>query len=439
MNWPFPIAKQRVLVAGAGRSGLAAMRLLLEEGAGVSVADRRESVEGLPPGVQGLFGSEGFPVDGYDLVVVSPGISRAHPDLQRAVALGIPVIGEVELALQFLDVPLIGITGTNGKSTTTALCGEMARLGGRRVFVGGNLGTPLSEAVGGGYDLLVVELSSFQLESAPSLHPRVGALLNLTPDHLDRHGSFDAYARVKMHLFAEQTAEDFAVVNWDDAAVRGLTSGLAATPLRFALEEHADAELAARGLETGFKVGSQVFEVHNRTLRGRHNLENAMAAALCALAMGVSTTAVQSGLSEFGGLPHRLEWVRDVRGASYLNDSKATNVDSTAVALRAVTGPVLWIAGGRGKGAPYEPLRRLLKGRLKAGLLIGEDSARIARELSGVGPLELLGDLAAAVTAAAERAAPGDTVLFSPACASYDQFASYQERGDRFKALVAAL
>jgi len=194
MTWPFPIAKRRVLVAGAGRSGLSAMRLLLEQGAGVSVADRRESVEGLPPGVQGHFGSEAFPVDGYDLVVVSPGIPRTHPDLQRASALGIPVIGEVELALQFLEAPLVGITGTNGKSTTTALCGEMARADGRKVFVGGNLGTPLSEAVGGRYDLLVVELSSFQLESAPSVHPRVGALLNLSADHLDRHGSFEAYA-----------------------------------------------------------------------------------------------------------------------------------------------------------------------------------------------------------------------------------------------------
>jgi UDP-N-acetylmuramoylalanine--D-glutamate ligase len=285
----------------------------------------------------------------------------------------------------------------------------------------------------------VVELSSFQLESVPSLHPRVGALLNLTPDHLDRHGSFDTYARVKMQLFAKQTSEDFAVINWDDPAVRPLTAGLKATPLRFALDEHSDAELAARGLEGRFKVGSQVFEVQNRALRGRHNLENAMAAALCALAMGISATAVQSALTDFAGLPHRLEWVREVNGASYLNDSKATNVDSTAVALRAVTGPVVWIAGGRGKGAPYEPLRRFLDGRLKFGLLIGEDAERIASELSGVGPFKVVGDLAAAVTAAAERATQGDTVLFSPACASYDQFTSYQERGDRFKALVAAL
>jgi UDP-N-acetylmuramoylalanine--D-glutamate ligase len=439
MNWPFSIAKRRVLVAGAGRSGLAAMRLLLEEGAGVSVADRRETVEGLPPGVQGILGSDRFPVEGYDLVVVSPGISRAHPDLQRAVELGIPVIGEVELALQFLDAPIVGITGTNGKSTTTALCGEMMRAGGPKVFVGGNLGTPLSEAVGGGYDVLVVEVSSFQLESAPSLHPRVAALLNLTPDHLDRHGSFETYARVKMRLFERQTAEDFAVLNWNDPAVRGLASELAGTPLRFAVGQAPRAELAAHSIEGGFAVGSQSYAVKNRALRGPHNLENAMAAALCALAMGVSTAAVQSALDQFAGLPHRLEWVREVGGASYLNDSKATNVDSTAVALRAVDGPILWIAGGRGKGAPYAPLKPLLRGKLKTGFLIGEDAERIAHELADAGSFELLGNLGAAVAAASERAAPGDTVLFSPACASYDQFQNYQERGERFKALVAAL
>ena len=269
MTWPFSIEKKRVLVAGAGRSGLAAMRLLLEQGAGVTVVDRKKMPSILPPGVQGLFGSEAFPVEGYDLVVVSPGISRAHPDLQRAVELGIPVIGEIELALQFLDAPLVGVTGTNGKSTTTALCGEMARAAGRKVFVGGNLGTPLSEAAGGRYDLLVVELSSFQLESAPSLHPRVGALLNLTPDHLDRHGSFEAYGRIKMRLFARQTPEDFAVLNWRDEAVRGLAAGLPATQLRFGTSEDPGAQLAARGFESAFAVGSQVYSVQSRGCAGR--------------------------------------------------------------------------------------------------------------------------------------------------------------------------
>jgi UDP-N-acetylmuramoylalanine--D-glutamate ligase len=438
MTWPFPVEKKRVLVAGAGRSGLAAMRLLLEQSAGVSVADRREAVVGLPPGVQGLFGSEGFPVEGYDLVVVSPGVPRSHPDLQRAQSLGIPVIGEVELALQFLEAPIVGITGTNGKSTTTALCGEMAKAADRRVFVGGNLGTPLSEAVGGHYDLLVVELSSFQLQSAPSLHPKVGALLNLSPDHLDRHGSFEAYADDKLRLFAKQTAEDAAVLNWGDSEVRARTAHLAARPLRFGLEG-VEGDLAARGGDGELTIGAQTFPVKNRALRGPHNLENAMAAALCAIACGVSAAAVQAGLDRFPGLPHRLEWVRDVRGASYLNDSKATNVSSTEVALRAVSGPLIWIAGGRGKGAPYAPLKPLLSGRLKAGLLIGEDAGHIARELADVGRLQMCGDLSAAVTAAGELAAPGDTVLFSPACASYDQFRSYEERGDSFKALVAAL
>jgi UDP-N-acetylmuramoylalanine--D-glutamate ligase len=437
MTWPFPVAKRRVLVVGAGRSGLAAMRLLVEQGAGVAVADRRGVAGALPPGVQALPASEGFSVDGYDLIVVSPGVSRAHPDLQRAESSGIPVVGEVELALQFLQAPLVGITGTNGKSTTTALCGEMARGAGRRVFVGGNLGTPLSEAVGGNYELLVVELSSFQLESAPSIHPAVGALLNLTPDHLDRHGDFDVYAGQKMRLFARQTANDFAVLNWGDAAVRARASGLGAKRLRFSLS--GGPELSAHPVEDGFEAEGRRYRLENRALRGPHNLENAMAAALCAMAVGVSAGAIQAALDAFSGLPHRLEWVREVGGVTYLNDSKATNVDSTAVALRAVPGPVVWIAGGRGKGSPYAPLGPLLRGRLRAALLIGEDAERIARELDGVGPLERHPDLGSAVAAAAGRAVAGDTVLFSPACASYDQFESYQQRGERFKTLVAAL
>ncbi len=437
MNWPFPIAKRRVLVAGAGRSGLAAMRLLVEQGAGVAIGDQRGVALAIPPGVHALPKSEGFPVEDYDLVVVSPGIARTHPDLLRAEAVGIPVIGEVELALQFLAAPLVAITGTNGKSTTTALCGEMARAAKRKVFVGGNLGTPLSEAVGGHYDLLVVELSSFQLESAPSLRPRVAALLNLTPDHLDRHGDFETYAGHKMRIFARQTDEDFAVLNWGDEAVRMRAAHLAAQSLRFGGATSGD--LTAHPVEGGFEAAGQRYAVHNRALRGPHNLENAMAAALCAFAVGVPAQAVQVAIDSFPGLPHRLEWVREVRGVGYLNDSKATNVDSTAVALRAVPGPLLWIAGGRGKGAPYAPLGRLLKGRLKGAFLIGEDADRIARELGDVGPLERCADLASAVAAAAKRAASGDTVLFSPACASYDQFENYQVRGDAFKTLVAAL
>jgi UDP-N-acetylmuramoylalanine--D-glutamate ligase len=432
------------LVVGLGRSGRAATRLLAAQGARVTAVDEGRPDVGDLAGVAAELhlGQGGFDARGRDLVVVSPGVPLSHPDLAKALSGGTRVVAEVELASWFLPQPIVGITGTNGKSTTTALCGEMLRAGSLRTFVGGNLGTPLCDAVGGAWDALVVELSSFQLEGIRTFHAHVAAFLNLTPDHLDRYASLDAYAEAKAHLFENQGSEDVAVLNAQDPASPRMAAagqgrrwqfGLAGlpTPSAHAADGGFDIELSP-GRGERYRLGS-------RALRGQHNLENAMAAALCARALDVSQEAVQRGLDSFPGLPHRLEWIRELRGVDFLNDSKATNVDSAVVALRAMPGPLWWIAGGRGKGAPYAPLRPLLEGRTRGILLIGEDAPQLARELAGIAPVTIAGTLEAAVRLAAERATQGDAVLLSPACASYDQFKNYEERGDAFRRLVKSL
>jgi UDP-N-acetylmuramoylalanine--D-glutamate ligase len=442
---PSDLKGMDVLVVGLGRSGRSAVRLLLGAGARVTAADRAPaaSLSGLADleraGVSLELGAERLGSARRDLIVVSPGVPLAQPDLETARVAGVPVIAEVELASWFLPQPLVGITGTNGKSTTTALCGEMLRAAGRTPFVGGNLGTPLSDAVGGRCDVLVVELSSFQLEGIESLRPRAAALLNLSPDHLDRYPTLEAYGSAKARIFQNQLPDDVAVFNADELACTALAGRSRARKLGFG--GPAASELAAWPVATGFELAGpsgtpENHPVRNRALRGSHNVANAMAAALCARAQGASPAAIQAGLDGFPGLPHRMEWVRERAGVEYVNDSKATNVDSAAVALRAVPGWLCWIAGGRGKGAPYAPLRPLVAGRLRCLLT---DAAALGEELAGVGPVESCGDLPRAVQRAGERAQAGDTVLFSPACASYDQFRNFEERGDLFRSLVQAL
>jgi UDP-N-acetylmuramoylalanine--D-glutamate ligase len=293
---------------------------------------------------------------------------------------------------------------------------------------------------------LVVELSSFQLEGIESFHPRTAALLNLSPDHLDRYPSLEAYADAKGRIFENQIPDDVAVFNADEPSCVALAQRSRARQFGFgaSTSEKGKGTLAARPVAAGFELGgpagaTQTHSVQNRALRGSHNLANAMAAALCARAHGASPEAIQAGLDAFPGLPHRMEFVRERDGVEYVNDSKATNVDSAAVALRALPGWLCWIAGGRGKGAPYAPLRPLVSGRLRCLLTIGEDGPALAEQLAGVGPIEDCRDLPQAVRRAAECARSGDTVVLSPACASYDQFHNFEERGDLFRSLVKSL
>ena len=444
-----------MLVVGLARSGVAAARVAHARGAQVTVTDRRAATElgtvvnELGPSVElALGGHDLADFTRADLIVVSPGVPLSLPEIQSARRQGVPVLAEVELAVRLLPpLPLIGITGTNGKSTTTALTGALLGRD-RRVFTGGNLGTPLCELVLSGreVDALVLELSSFQLEGIDRLRPKVAALLNVTPDHLDRYRDVSEYALAKARLFMNQEAGDFAVANARDArtvALAGssraelLTFGFGAAGPRSARVDDGNALLVAPG-----QAAPERYLVRSRALRGRHNLENAMAAVLCTRLLGVSGTQVQAGLDAFPGLPHRLELVRERAGVEWVNDSKATNVDSTQVGLAAFPAArpnVVLILGGRGKRAPYAPLRPLFDSRVKALLTIGEDAPSIERELGDLSPTERAGTLLAAVQRAAALAKEGDVVLLSPACASYDQFRNYEDRGEVFRRLVGEL
>jgi len=451
---------QQVLVVGLARSGISAARLAASRGARVKATDRRAATELGSTALEyleaarvelALGGHDAADFTGADLVVVSPGVPLALPEIQEARRQGVPVIGEIELGwLLSGGVPVVGITGTNGKSTTTALCGVLFQQD-RRAFVGGNLGTPLCELVlsGNEVDVVVLELSSFQLEGVERLKPRVAACLNVTPDHLDRYRDLEDYALAKARLFRNQQASDYAVANARDHRALGVAAASRAELHTFGIgppQRRAIRDPGADGtgeLVLTPAVGSEErYLARSRALRGRHNRENAMAAILCARLLGVPGPAVQRGLDEFPGLPHRLEPVRERGGVEWVNDSKATNVDSTLVGLSAFPAgrpSVVLIMGGRGKGAPYAPLRDLFPGRVKALLTIGEDAPALERELGDLAPTERAGTLAGAVVRAAVVAGPGDVVLLSPACASYDQFRNYEERGEAFRRLATEL
>jgi UDP-N-acetylmuramoylalanine--D-glutamate ligase len=461
---PLPaLSGRKVTVVGLARSGLAAARLCLREGARVTVTDRRTEAalsEALAPLREAdvrrsLGGHDPVDFEQADLVVVSPGVPMDLPEIQAARRLGVPIWGEVELGWRFLPagLPVVGITGTNGKSTTTALTGAL--LGAHRpTFTGGNLGTPLCDHVlsGAPADAVVLELSSFQLEGVERFRASVAALLNVTPDHLDRYPGVDAYAAAKGRVFATQQPGDFAVANARDDRALSLAGATRGTRLTFGFGPAAadaarcpDGDPGPSGTPISVELGGgrrESYLLRNVALRGRHNRENAMAAILCARLAGAPPAVVQAGLDAFPGLPHRLERVAVGRGVEWVNDSKATNVDSTSVGLSAFPPGqprVVLIMGGRGKGAPYAPLRPLFAGRVKALLTIGEDAPAVERELGGLAPTESCGTLDGAARRAADLSGPGDVVLLSPACASYDQFRNYEERGEAFRRLAAEL
>ncbi len=453
---------RKVTVVGLAKSGVAAARLCAREGAAVTVTDRRAAADLAGPlaaldGVpvrRALGGHDPADFEGADLVVASPGVPLSIPELRVARARGVPVWGEVELAARFLGgAPIVAITGTNGKSTTTALAGALFSRH-RRTFTGGNLGTPACELVLSGekVDAVVLELSSFQIEGLHRLRPRVAAILNVTPDHLDRYADVATYAAAKAGLFGLQEPGDAAVANARDPIATSMAAGSRGSVHTFGFgppepsaARDPGGEPGPAGAELTVRLGAAAAErylLRNRALRGRHNRENAMAAALCARLLGVPGDAIQAGLDAFPGLPHRLELVADRGGVEWVNDSKATNVDSTSVGLSAfpLAAPrVVLIMGGRGKGAPYAPLRPLFAGRVKALLTIGEDAPKVEAELGDLCRTEPCRTLAQAVKRAAGLTAPGEVVLLSPACASYDQYRSYEERGEAFRRHVREL
>ena len=448
------VGPNKVLVVGAGKTGVAVARFCAARGAQVTVTDMRSAAElaaaqaELGARVQWELGRhEPRTFLEADLIVVSPGVPEIEP-LKLARKKGVRITGEIELAASFLHAPLIGITGTNGKSTVTALAGEMARATGKPTFVGGNLGTPLIGAVGSeaasGKGLVVVELSSFQLETAEQLHPRAAAFLNLTPDHLDRYASVEDYGAAKLRLARNLAGDDVMVVNADDPffAQAGERVGGHARVLRFSTR----AQPGTRGIDA-YVDGAELVALGQRypiaelNLIGRHNLGNALAAILLMRGNDLaSDDAVRAALRSFEPLPHRMQLVGDKRGLRFYDDSKATNVDSVVAGIDGFPVPFVLIAGGRDKGGSYAPMVDALRAnRCRAAVLIGEAADKIAAAIGATVPIVRAGSMEEAIARAVERAATGDAVVLSPACSSYDMFDNYEHRGRVFRAAVEAL
>jgi UDP-N-acetylmuramoylalanine--D-glutamate ligase len=442
------LAGKRVMVIGLGVSGLAAARLLAGRGARLVMTDLRADLSldpnhgSTPPGEIHLGAEDPSWLDGVDLVVTSPGVPASSTLLTEADRRRIPVIGELELGSRFVSAPIVAVTGTNGKSTVTTLIGEIFKAAGRRVFVGGNLGTPLVEAAEGEFDAVVAEVSSYQLERTEHFKPHVGVHLNLAEDHLDRYKNLDEYGSAKARLFRMQDRYDWAILNRDDPRVWFLRTKLAAQVMSFGL---GPAEFTPA---IGYDAGDLIFDIRTRhgrislkrmRLAGRHNITNAMAAAAAALVSGVEPRAIEAALAEFAGLPHRMEFVAESGGVTYIDDSKGTNVASVVEALAAVPAPIILIAGGMDKGGDYGPLRGPLGEKVRRLILIGTARDTMRAALEGATEIELVQTLGEAVRRAAAAASRGDTVLLSPACSSFDQFKNYAERGRIFQELVRAL
>ena len=442
-------AGKRAFVIGAGRSGLASALLLLREGAKVTLFDERpkEDVEkslGEPvhPQITFVHGLlAGKAATDADLVVLSPGVPREKLPLGELSRAGIPVWGELELGFRRFSGKVAAVTGTNGKSTVTTLLGEMASFAFPRVFVGGNLGTPFVEAGGEPHDWGVVEVSSFQLESIDAFRPDVAVLLNITEDHLDRYPDLPSYAEAKMGIFRNQGPGDSAVVNVDDPEIASRLPGIRAELVPVSPSRELEVGVSRAGEEMVYREGSveERYPVRLLRIRGVQNVENAMAAIGAARCMQVPPEVVWECLKSFRGLPHRMEFVRKVRGVSFVNDSKGTNVGAVIRCLEGFSEPVWLIAGGKDKGLSFRPLREVLSRKARAAILLGEARARMARELEGTVPLYGADSMEQAVRAAAESADPGDVVVLSPACSSFDMFANFEERGEAFRKAVREL
>ena len=443
---------KRVLVVGLGRSGLASALFLKSRGARVTVSDAKAEDELrdqipvlLDQGITVETGGHGERTfRGQDLIVLSPGVPLGAPPLAQARAQGETVIGEIELAGQFLAGPIIAITGSNGKTTTTTLTGEIIKAGGFPTLVGGNIGTPAISLVeeANPQTVTVLEVSSFQLETIQSFRPRIAVVLNVTPDHLDRHRTFPEYVDAKARIFLNQQPSDFAVLNADDPTCLEIAAKTKAQLFWFSRKQD-----VSRGTNLGddqilFRDSNRVAElmpVSEIPLKGKHNLENVLAAACAGVLMGSSREHIRSAVARFKAVEHRLEHVATIRGVEYFNDSKATNVDATIKALESFPANIHLIVGGKDKGSDYTVLNELLRERVKKVYTIGSAAGKIESHIAGSAKIVHAETLELALRRAAGAAVPGDIVLLAPACASFDQFKSYEHRGRVFKDAVRRL
>jgi UDP-N-acetylmuramoylalanine--D-glutamate ligase len=441
---------KRVLVVGLGKSGVASATFLQARGAKVTVSDskseaqlRQEIPLLLDKGITvetGHHGERTF--RDQDMIVVSPGVPFDQPQIEQARKQGIRVIGEIELAALFVAGHVIAITGSNGKTTTTSLCGDIIKAGGERTLVGGNIGTPaISFAEQADADTWsVLEISSFQLETIESFRPEIAAILNITPDHLDRHHTFANYASAKERVFENQSASDYAVLNADNEPCVEIGKRLKSQVLWFSRLHDVRRGAFLRGETIVYRDGKdqEILSVNDMLLKGAHNVENVLAAVCVGMAAGVAPEQIRKAVSQFKAVEHRLEYTATVKGVEYYNDSKATNVDATIKALESFAKGVHLILGGKDKGSPYTVLNDLLHERVKTVYTIGAAASKIEAEVSGVEVVHAE-TLENAVKLASQKAVKGDVVLLAPACASFDQFQSYEHRGRVFKELVRSM
>jgi UDP-N-acetylmuramoylalanine--D-glutamate ligase len=473
---------KRVLVVGLGKSGLAAARFLKERRARVTVSDARPAtlISELPSLVdQGIVveaGSHGLlTFRRQDLIVVSPGVPMSTPELKQVRAMGMPIIGEFELGTRFLQGEVVAITGSNGKTTTTALMGEIFKADGRATLVGGNIGRPVTEMVAESVELSgrgeqqagpsaalplrqaqgqddifvgavwsVLEVSSFQLETTVEFKPRIAVVLNITPDHLDRHGSFEAYAAAKARITERQGPEDFLVLNAEDKPTQMVAANTKAQIYWFSPRRQVKQGAFVHGesiffLEREGGKPEAVMPVAEIPLAGAHNVENVLAAVCAARLAGVSSAVIRAAVAAFKAVEHRLEFVRELDGVRYFNDSKATNVDATVKAVESFAGGIHLILGGKDKDSDYAAMSGLLRERVQTVITIGSAAEKIERQLADVVKIERAETMERAVALARQTAVAGDTVLLAPACASFDQFENYEHRGRVFKELVRGL
>jgi len=442
---------KKVLVVGLGKSGLAAALFLRRQGAQVTVSDVR-SAEALAKEIPALI-EEGINVEAgghglltfrrQDMIVVSPGVPLDTPELVQVGRFGLPVIGELELAARFLKGKTLAITGSNGKTTTTTLVGEILKAAGLPTLVGGNIGQPVVSLIDESTDATwsVLEVSSFQLETTEQFHPVIAVILNITPDHLDRHGTFENYALAKERIFARQEAQDCLVLNADNPRAAAAAERARARVYWFSMEKTVEQGAWVEGDHIVFRAAKSdaaetILPLSAIPLKGAHNVENVLAAVCAARLAGCPADVVRRAVENFRAVEHRLEFVATINGVDFYNDSKATNVDATAKAIAAFKGCVHLILGGKDKNSDYTELSQLLRERVKAVYTIGSAAEKIETHLHGVVPLRHCETLEKAVAAAAQAAHPGDVVLLAPACSSFDQFENYEHRGRVFKELV---
>jgi UDP-N-acetylmuramoylalanine--D-glutamate ligase len=444
---------KKVLVVGLGKSGLAAAIFLRRRGAQVTVSDLR-SADALSKEIPSLL-EAGILVEAgghglltfrrQDLIVVSPGVPLSTPELVQVRNLGLPIIGELELAARFLQGNVLAITGSNGKTTTTTLCGEIFAAAGLDTLVAGNIGLPVIEVVAQSKPdaWSVLEVSSFQLETTQSFHPRIAAILNITPDHLDRHGTFENYRAMKEKIFANQTAEDSLILNGDDPVAQQAASRARSRIFWFSRSKIvrsgafiANGTIVFRGSEQAGLI--PVVPVAGIPLKGEHNVENVLAAVCAACVANISPEVIARAIASFHAVEHRLEFVTSIQGVDYYNDSKATNVDATAKAIASFPGNIHLILGGKDKNSDYTQLNSLLRERVKVVYTIGSAAQKIEGQIVGVTKVVHAETLEAAVDRAATQAEAGDVVLLAPACSSFDQFENYEQRGRVFKKAVMA-